>query len=96
MNDGHEFNVNNLDFIFDRSLMINEQENVDTALKYSTFGSKKTALEHTDWVTDVDEELKLIQEEGGVSDVGRFEPLENEEESIETVEVIDEPSRDTV
>lgn len=96
INDGHEFNVNNLDFIFDRSLMINEQENVDTALKFSTFGSMKTALEHTDWVTDVDEELKQIQEEGGVSDVGRFEPLEDEEESIETVEVIDEPSRDTV
>ena len=90
-----DFDVNNLNFVFDRSLMINEKENIENAMKYSSFGSLKTALEHTDWVKDVDVELTNIQEEGEVSvtDMGQFERDEDEEETVEETETVDKPSR---
>lgn len=91
-----EFSVNNLDFIFDRSLMINEQENIDSAMKFSTYGSIETALEHTDWVTDVQTELERIRKEGEVSvtDMGQLERDEDEEETVETDEKVEKPSRE--
>lgn len=99
LTEGHEFNVNNLNFIFDRSLMINEQENVDTAMKFATYGSLETALAHTDWVEDPQEEMRRIEREGGVSDdtdIRRFESTQDAEEVTDETEIIEQPSRDTI
>ena len=52
-----------MDFIFDRSLMINEVENIESAVKASVLISKKTALEHMDWVKDVDAELDRLEDD---------------------------------
>lgn len=91
-----DLNATNLEFIFDRSLMINEAENIETAMKFATYGSLETALEHVDWVHDVDEELERINASGDMVTVedlldGQFErDNESEDDSEDTEEVSEE------
>lgn len=98
-----DYDATSIEFIFDRSLMINEQENVDTMLKFNQMGSLKTALENTSIVHDVDEELSRIEEEGDDFDVnavmealdGRVERTEDPDDFEESDVEVSQGSKDS-
>ena len=85
----NDYDATNIDFLFDRSLMINEAEMMDNTLKFSQVGSLETALEHNRWVDDVDEELKRINDDGW-EDFVDDRPTERVEDSEEDFEDFDE------
>ena len=64
-----DLNATHVEFLFDRSLMIDESEVIDNGMKFAAYGSLETALEHIPWVDDVDEELKRINSDGGATDM---------------------------
>lgn len=69
-----DLDVNDLEFIFRRSLLINEKDDVETLVKASAFLSDKTILEHLPMVDDAEDEMKRLEEEGK----DNFNEAENE------------------
>lgn len=60
------YDSNDVEFIFDRTMIVNEKEKAETAIQASTLLSQKTALENHPYVADVEEELIRLSEEGEI------------------------------
>jgi len=58
-----ELDSNDIEFIFDRTMISNEVEKANMVMSASTLVSKKTALENHPLVDDVDEEIDRLDEE---------------------------------
>ena len=54
-----------VDFIFNRDTLINETEVISNCIKLEGLLSKKTIIAQIPWVTDVNQELELLEEERG-------------------------------
>lgn len=59
----NDFDSNDVKFIFDRSMIINEVELVNEVMNSTDLISRKTALSHHPLVEDAEEEMKLIDED---------------------------------
>lgn len=82
----NDYDATNVEFLFDRSLMINEAEMMDNTLKFSQVGSLRTALEHNRWVDDVDEELIRINEDDESWEISDDRPIERDSYAEEIIE----------
>lgn len=81
LGENEEYDSNNLEFIFDRTMIINEKEQVEMIEASADIISQKTALENHPFVDDVDDELDRISEDeaNGVKHVEDIEGDINEE-----------------
>lgn len=59
----NDFDSNDVKFIFDRSMIINEVELINEVMNSTDLISRKTALSHHPFVEDAEEEMKLIDED---------------------------------
>ena len=73
----NDYDSNDVKFIFDRSMIVNEKEQVEMVIASTDVISRKTALSHHPFVEDADEEIKLIEED------------ENEIDAMEVDEDVD-------
>lgn len=62
---GINYDSNDMEFIFDRSMIANEQEQTSTVMSASSQLSQKTILANLPMVKDVDEEIKELNKEDG-------------------------------
>lgn len=60
---GVDYDSNDLEFVFDRTMIANEQEQTSTVMSASSQLSQKTILSNLPMVKDVDEEIKQLEEE---------------------------------
>ena len=79
---GVDYDSNDLEFVFDRTMIANEQEQTSTVMSASSQLSQKTILSNLPMVKDVDEEIKQLEEENAYEEP---EPT-NDEETDETGE----------
>ena len=73
-----DLDVNDLEFKFTRSLLINEKDLIENLVKSSAFISDRTVLDNLPFVPDTDEELRRLAEEG------RGEMNETETDTVTT------------
>ena len=86
---GIDYDSNDLEFVFDRTMIANEQEQTATVMSASQVLSQKTILSNLPMVKDVDEEIKQLEEEDSYE-----EPEPNDdEEPDETGEVVEEEDK---
>ena len=57
-----------LDIVFNKDILINENEAIEECIKSLSVLSKKTVISQHPWVTDVDLEIKQIKEEMETTD----------------------------
>ena len=86
---GIDYDSNDLEFVFDRTMIANEQEQTSTVMSASSQLSQKTILSNLPMVKDVDEEIKQLEEENAYE-----EPEPNDDE--ENDEAGEEPEEGTV
>ena len=81
LGENEEYDSNNLEFIFDRTMIINEKEQVEMVEASADIISQKTALENHPFVDDVEDELDRISEDEakGIKHVEDIEGDMNEE-----------------
>ena len=61
---GHEdYSDEDVEFVFNRDIFINEDAKIDNAVKLTGIISKKTQLAHIPWVTNVQHELDQLEED---------------------------------
>ena len=58
-----DFNETPVEFIFNRDIFINEDAKIENAVKLTGIISKRTQLAHIPWVTNVEHELKQLEED---------------------------------
>lgn len=63
---GIDYDSNDMEFIFDRSMIANEQEQTNTVMSASSVLSQETILSNLPMVKDVDEEIKALEGEEDV------------------------------
>lgn len=86
----YEYDSNDIEIIFDRSMIINEKEQVDMVMASADIISRKTNLEHHPFVADAEEEMKRIDsdpmnvEEADTND--QFDDSEEDESESEQEE----------
>ena len=86
---GVDYDSNDLEFVFDRTMIANEQEQTSTVMSASSQLTQKTILSNLPMVKDVDEEIKQLEEENGYEEP---EPNDDEEDD----EAGEEPEEGTV
>lgn len=86
---GINYDSNDLEFVFDRTMIANEQEQTSTVMSASQVLSQKTILSNLPMVKDVDEEIKQLEEEDSYEEP---EPKE-EEEPDNTGEEVEEEDK---
>lgn len=74
---GIDYDSNDLEFVFDRTMIANEQEQTSTVMSASSHLSQKTILSNLPMVKDVDEEIKQLEEENAYEEP---EPNDDEED----------------
>ncbi|MEK4712253.1 phage portal protein [Sporosarcina sp. FSL K6-5500] len=65
---GQDYSDENVDFILNRDIIINESEVIENASKSASQISDETIIANHPWVTDVQEELKRIEKQYGKDD----------------------------
>lgn len=61
---GHpDYSEENVEFVFNRDIFINEDAKIDNCVKSSGLISNKTIIAHHPWVSDLEHELKQIEED---------------------------------
>lgn len=97
-----EYDSNDLEFIFDRTMIINEQEVTSTTMSVSSIISKKSVLDNLPMIKDTEDELSRLEEEDeyepistGDDEIGEEDQEENSVETLEDVDIIvDNPSKE--
>ena len=56
-----DYSDEDVEFVFNRDIFINENATIDNAVKLTGIISKKTQLAHIPWVTNVQHELKELE-----------------------------------
>lgn len=77
----YEYDSNDIEIVFDRSMIINEKEQVDMVMASADIISRKTNLEHHPFVVDAEEEMKRID-----SDPMNVEEVDTDVEFSDTEE----------
>ena len=71
-----------LNIVFNKDMLINENEAIEECIKSLSVLSKKTVISQHPWVTDVDLEIKQIKEEMGTTDdYDDYIPKKSDEEN---------------
>lgn len=86
---GLSYDSNDLEFIFDRTMISNEQEQTATVMSASSQLSQKTILSNLPMVKDVEEEMKELEGEEEYEPTIQNEPVETGEDNEEEVELGD-------
>lgn len=76
---GIDYDSNDLEFVFDRTMIANEQEQTSTVMSASSQLSQKTILSNLPMVKDVDEEIKQLEEENAYEEPEPNDDEENDE-----------------
>ena len=86
---GLNYDSNDLEFIFDRTMISNEQEQTATVMSASSQLSQKTILSNLPMVKDVEEEIKELEGEEEYEPTIQDEPVETGEDDEEKAKLGD-------
>ena len=85
-----DYDSNDMEFIFDRTMIANEQEQTSTVMSASSQLSQRTILSNLPMVKDVDEEIEQLNEED------EYEPKVSNEDDEEDVDTGEEDKEENI
>lgn len=87
---GLDYDSNDVEFIFDRTMIANEQEQTSTVMSASSQLSQRTILSNLPMVKDVDDEIEQLNEED------EYEPKVSNEDDEEDVDTGEEDKKENI
>ena len=87
---GLDYDSNDMEFIFDRTMIANEQEQTSTVMSASSQLSQRTILSNLPMVKDVDDEIEQLNEED------EYEPKVSNEDNEEDVDTGEEDKEENI
>ena len=91
--DSEEFDSNILEFVFDRTMIVNEKEQVEMVEASTDIISQKTALENHPFVDDVEDELERLKDDE-MTGVKMSNPLDEEVDEDDNIDESEETEQE--
>lgn len=91
--DTEEFDSNILEFVFDRTMIVNEKEQVEMVEASTDIVSQKTALENHPFVDDVEDELERLKDDE-MTGVKTSNPLDEEVDEDDDIDESEETEQE--